>query len=427
VCRTHAKPREQPLGPVVSSGVGGGPNLSPPWLIARRGVRGREVDVSLFKGREMLAVARTVGRGQLARYGGHAKSATDAFEREFAQMVGTQHSLAVNSGTSALMCALIGAGIGPGDEVLVPAYTWISSAAAPLAIGAVPVLVDIDDSLTIDPIDIKRKITSRTRAIMPVHMLNLVCDMDPICAIAAEHDLVVIEDACQAIGARYKGRRVGSIGHAGAFSFNQHKNIKAGEGGMVVTDDPRIIVRAGMFHDVGSYSRPTWVATEEPLFVGMNLRMPELISSVLRPQLARLDKQLARRKERRRMMLDALAGHPGLHVSPHHDAAEAIGLTVYFDEPEAAIAFAEPRAGVNRLIETGRHVYTSWQSIVSKRTYSDKIDPYRWAYGDGWRGDPVTNADCPRTTEVLERTCSVTLDPDLPMPAFRAVVRRIGR
>jgi dTDP-4-amino-4,6-dideoxygalactose transaminase len=381
----------------------------------------------LFKGREMLAVASTVGRGQLARYGGHAKSATDAFEREFGQMVGSQHSLAVNSGTSALMCALIGAGIGPGDEVLVPAYTWISSAAAPLAIGAVPVLVDIDDSLTIDPIDIKRKITSRTRAIMPVHMLNLVCDMDPICAIAAEHDLVVIEDACQAIGARYKGRRVGSIGHAGAFSFNQHKNIKAGEGGMVVTDDPRIIVRAGMFHDVGSYSRPTWVATEEPLFVGMNLRMPELISSVLRPQLARLDKQLARRKERRRMMLDALASHPGLHVSPHHDADEAIGLTVYFDEPEAAIAFAEPRAGVNRLIETGRHVYTSWQSIVSKRTYSDKIDPYRWAYGDGWRGDPVTNADCPRTIEVLERTCSVTLDPDLPMPAFRAVVRRIGR
>ena len=383
--------------------------------------------MSLFKGREMLAVALTVGRGQLARYGGHSKSATDAFEREFRQMIGTEHSLAVNSGTSALMCALVGAGIGPGDEVLVPAYTWISSAAAPLAIGAVPVLVDIDDSLTMDPIDIKRKITSRTRAIMPVHMLNLVCDMDSICAIAAEHDLVVIEDACQAIGARYKGRRVGSIGHAGAFSFNQHKNIKAGEGGMVVTNDQRIITRAGMFHDVGSYSRPSWVSTEVPLFVGMNLRMPELISSVLRPQLARLDKQLARRKERRRMMIDALTGHPGLHISPHHDPEDAIGLTVWFDDPDTAAAFAEPRAGVNRLIDTGRHVYTSWQSIVSRRTHSDKIDPFAWAYGNGWRGDPVTNADCPRTTEVLARTCSVTLDPDLPMPAFRTVVKRIAR
>ena len=133
-----------------------------------------------------------------------------------------------------------------------PAYTWMATAAAPVMVGAVPVLVDIDESLTIDPADIERKITPYTRAIMPVHMLNLPCNMDAIMAIAKKRKLLVIEDACQAVGVRYKDRYCGAIGDAGAFSFNAYKNINIGEGGAVITNDDRIFARARKYHDLGS-------------------------------------------------------------------------------------------------------------------------------------------------------------------------------
>lgn len=368
--------------------------------------------------RQMAAAVRTLARGQLARYGGTGTSETAKFEREMASFIGVDHVLAVNSGTSALVCALVGLGVGPGDEVLVPAYTWVSSAAAAVAIGAVPVLVEIDESLTMDPADLERKITPRSKAIIPVHMLNLVCDMDRIMKVAEGHDLVVVEDACQAIGATYRGRRVGSIGKAGAFSFNQHKNIRSGEGGAVLTNDERVFVRAGMFHDVGSYIRAERVEHDEPLFVGMNLRMPELSSAILRPQLRHLERQLAKRRARRAMMVEQLGTRRDLVISPHHDADSAIGLTVWFEDPEEAKRFAVAR-GVNRLIETGRHVYTNWQPILARRTFDTRVNPWR-------HSDVDYPADlCPRTLEILERTCSVSLDPDVPMPVMRRVARSI--
>jgi dTDP-4-amino-4,6-dideoxygalactose transaminase len=218
--------------------------------------------------REMASVARVLARGKLGRYARRGLGMTARFESEVADFLDSPHTLAVNSGTSALMCALAGVGVGPGDEVLVPAYTWISSAAAPLALGAVPVLVEVDESLTIDPVDMKAKITPATKAVIPVHMLNLVCDLDAIVSLAAANGIAVVEDACQAFGVRYRGRRVGTVGDAGAFSFSQTKNITAGEGGLVTTADSRIAARAGMLHDVGSYTRAGWAPTNEPLFVG---------------------------------------------------------------------------------------------------------------------------------------------------------------
>ena len=194
--------------------------------------------------REMMALGRVIASGRLARYQAGDDGMTSRFEARLREKLGTKHVLTVNSGTSALISALVGAGIGPGDEVLVPAYTWVSTAIAPLAVGAIPILVDIDESLTIDPEDIKRKITPYTKAIIPVHMRNLVCDMDVITAIAKQHRLIVIEDACQAVGVSYKGQRVGTIGEAGALSFNQHKNLNSGEGGAIVTNDDRLFTRA---------------------------------------------------------------------------------------------------------------------------------------------------------------------------------------
>lgn len=159
--------------------------------------------------RGMAATVRVLGRGELGRFTGGDRSEVARFESELAGFLGTSHALAVNSGTSALVAALVGAGVGPGDEVLVPAYTWVSTAAAALAVGAVPVLVEVDASLTMDPADLKDRITPRSRAVLPVHMLNHVADMDAIMDVAAAHDLVVIEDACQAIGVTYRGARPG--------------------------------------------------------------------------------------------------------------------------------------------------------------------------------------------------------------------------
>ncbi|MFN0074172.1 MAG: DegT/DnrJ/EryC1/StrS family aminotransferase [Chloroflexota bacterium] len=372
---------------------------------------------------EMVAALRVIARGDLNRYSARGITETQQFEDALESKIGVEHALAVNSGTSALICALVGAGIGPGDEVLVPSFTWVSTAAAPLAVGAVPVLVEIDASLTIDPHDIKRKITPYTKAIIPVHMLNLVCDMDAIMAIAQEHGLVVIEDASQAVGVSYRDRRVGSIGHAGAFSFNQHKNIKSGEGGAVLTNDSRLFARASMYHDVGSYERDDRLDGDEPLFVGVNYRMPELSAAILRPQLKRLDQQLERRRLHRRIMLEELDSSSYEYaVSTHHDPEHAAGIAIAFDRPEDAQAFGSSR-GARRLIDTGRHVYTNWLSLIAKRTAHPALNPFTWAH----REIDYSPDSCPKTLDILARTCTVELAPELPTPAFRLLARNIAR
>ena len=365
---------------------------------------------------EVAAAVRTVARGRLSRYAGHVPSITDRFETELASFVGVDHALAVNSGTSALFSALAALHVGPGDEVLVPAYTWVSDAAAAVALGAVPVLVEVDESLTIDPDDLERKITSRTRAVVPVHMLNLVADMDRILTVARAHRVAVVEDACQAIGVTYRGRRVGAIGDAGAFSFQQNKNLKSGEGGAVLTQDSTIYSRARMFHDLGSYIRGGHSDEAEPAFVGLNLRMPELSSAILRPQLARLDRQIQRRRRLRELLVEHLSRQGDIRISPHHAPDEAVGLAVVFDDAADAAAFAE-QPGVTRLVETGRHVYTNWQPIVNRRTYHERVNP--------WVGHDVDYSPdaCPRTLEILARTCTISLNPELPLPLLRARAR----
>jgi len=360
---------------------------------------------------ELITLGRVIARGQLLRYRGGEQGFTTKFEIDLTKKLGVKHALTVNSGTSALISALAAAGIGPGDEVLVPAYTWVATAIAPLAVGAVPVLVDVNESLTIDPEDIKRKITPYTKAIIPVHMLNLVCDMDAITAIAKQHRLKIIEDACQAVGLTYKGRRVGTIGEAGAFSFNQFKNLNSGEGGAVLTNDDRIFTRARMYHDVGSYTREYAFESNEAVFAGVNLRVSELTGAVLHAQLPKLDPLLRRLRKRHTMMTRYLSRTTKLRISPHNDPANAVGLSVIFDRPEDAKAFAT-NAGVERLIDTGRHVYTNWQPIMTQRTFHERMNPWKWAN----REITYSNEMCSRTLDILARTCRDSLGAQNPLP-----------
>jgi dTDP-4-amino-4,6-dideoxygalactose transaminase len=363
---------------------------------------------------ELLALGQVIARGQLLRYRGGENGFTAQFETHLRKKLGVKHALTVNSGTSALISALVGAGIGPGDEVLVPAYTWVSTAMAPLAVGAVPVLVDIDESLTIDPEDIKRKITPYTKAIIPVHMCNVVCNMDAIAAIAKQHRLTIIEDACQAVGVSYKGRRVGTIGEVGAFSFNQFKNLNSGEGGAVITNDDRIFARARMYHDVGSYTREHEFEGNEPIFAGVNFRVSELTGAVLHAQLPKLDPMLSRLRKRRDAVAGYLSRSKKLRISRHNDPDNAVGLSVIFERPEDASAFAAQR-GVDRLIDSGRHVYTNWEPLFAQRSFHARMNPYKWA-----NREITYSADmCIRTLDILARTCRISLIPQYPLSAVR--------
>ncbi|MAM62288.1 aminotransferase class I/II-fold pyridoxal phosphate-dependent enzyme [Maritimibacter sp. UBA3975] len=369
--------------------------------------------------REWLAVGRVIAAGDLLRNSGPLQEVA-RFERALCDETGATHALAVTSGTSALVCALQAAGIGPGDEVLVPAYTWMATVAAPLLVGAVPVLVEVDETLAMDPDDLAAKITPRSRAVIPVHMLNRPCDMDRIMSVAGAHGLVVIEDSCQAVGVRYKGRACGTIGQAGAFSFNQYKNMTVGEGGAVLTSDPDIHARAFNAHDMGwAYRGAGAPEPRGPMFVGGNYRISEIQGAILRVQLRRLRRSLSRVGKRLAIIRDVLE-RAGLSVAPHNDPDEVLGLVVTFDTEAEARAFARHR-GVHHLFDNSKHIYTEWTPILDGRTFHPGFDPWTWA----GRNAPVSAEDCPKTLDRLRRSCRIDPMARLPLFAVRLLARRM--
>lgn len=234
---------------------------------------------------EIEAVRKVIRSGELFRYlGGRVNAFTTRFERGLARKVGTRYALATSSGTASLVSALVGLGVGPGDEVIVPGYTFIATALAVVAAGAVPVIAEVDESLTLDPDDVRRRITRHTRAIIPVYMLGLPCNMAAIMRVARKHGIPVLEDAAQAAGGSYRGKRFGSIGKVGALSFNHYKIIACGEGGAVVTSDKTVFERAVLYHDGGCsffLKKPPSV----PIFAGTNSRISEVHSAILYEQL----------------------------------------------------------------------------------------------------------------------------------------------
>lgn len=229
-----------------------------------------------------------------------------ALEEEFAAYCGTSHAIAVNTGTSALHLSLLAAGVGPGDEVITTPFTFVATAAAISYIGARPVFVDIDPvTFNIDPDQIERAITSRTRAIVPVHLYGQMADMNPILQIAAKHGLAVIEDACQAHGASYGGQRAGSMGISGCFSFYPGKNLGAcGEGGIIVTNDDKQAQQMRMLRDWGQDRRYHHVTQ------GFNYRMDAIQGAILRVKLRQLEHWTEARRTRARLYTGLLANGP---------------------------------------------------------------------------------------------------------------------
>jgi perosamine synthetase len=213
-----------------------------------------------------------------------------ALEREFGEFIGVRYALACNGGTAALHMAIAAAGVGPGDEVITSAYSFLATPVAVLHQSAVPIFADIDPrTYNIDPAEIERRITPRTKALVPVHIHGVAADMDAVNEIARRHGLVVIEDACQAPGARYKGRRTGSLASMAAFSLNGTKNFPAGEGGLFVTSDDTFRARANMVRMVGETLPSSDLTMQFQHLIAWNYRTQEMTSAFARSQLRRLD------------------------------------------------------------------------------------------------------------------------------------------
>ncbi len=369
--------------------------------------------------REWLACAPPLLRGNLLRHEGPLQL-TAGFEERFADTIRSRFALSMTSGTVALHAAVTAAGIGPGDEVLVPAYTWIATAAAPALAGAVPVLVDIDASLTIDPADIERKITPNTKAIIPVHMVNAPCDMDAIMRIAQRHGLIVIEDACQAVGVDYKGRPCGSMGDIGVFSFNEHKNMNIGEGGCAVTNDPELFARLMNFHDLGIWARDGYDAQGSDPFISSHARLTEIQGAMLGVQLSRLPGHMRSLQRRIRMVTRILEASGNFTVVPHNDPASRASLAVRFDSEEEAIAYAQ-RRGVHRLYDNSKHVYMNWEPILNRRTAHPMLNPWAWAN----REVTYDATTCAATLDILRRTCRFHISPRWPLLAVRWMATQI--
>ncbi len=260
---------------------------------------------------EIENLTRVIKSGKWGRLAGKE---TETFENQFAAAHDARHGIAMNSGTTALRIALTAADIDVGDEVIVPAYTFIATASAVVEAGAIPVFVDIDpDTYNIDPQAIEAAVTPRTRAIMPVHFAGRPANMDALQKIAQKHDLIIIEDAAQAWGASWKNRPVGAIGAAGCFSFQSSKNVNCGEGGIILTNDDTIAKFARSHHNCGRSEDGLWY---EHFYFGGNYRITELQSAVLLAQYDRYEELKAIRQENFALLSELLGDIDGIMPLP---------------------------------------------------------------------------------------------------------------
>ncbi len=375
---------------------------------------------------EIEAIAAAIRGKALFRYG--VGNACERFEQRYAAYLGVRHFALAASGSNALAAAMTAVGLGPGDEVLIPAHTYMASATSVLAAGAIPVIVDIDETVTIDPRAIEDAIGPRTKAVVPVHMWGAACAMDAIMEIAARRNLIVIEDACQGVGGGYEGRKFGAIGHIGAFSFNYYKNMTAGEGGGVAVNDDRLAKRVRCAIDPCHFYWQGRDQTEMP-FAANGARASELMGAMLNVQLDRLDGMIeAMRAEKRRILRGtAQLGNIGLRAapmnSPDHDCATQVMYTLPSADAAARFVKIFPSVIAGK---TGRHTYTEWdQILLGAGAAHPAMNPYNMPANAECRKTYAKDM-CARSLEILNRTVMVATHPEHTEQEIADIVHNIG-
>lgn len=381
---------------------------------------GYEWPGAYFVGEEELALVAEVvrARSPFRYYGLDCRHMADRFEKEFAEYTGARHALAVSSGTAALNVALAALGVGPGQEVIVPGYMWISTVAAVVNRGAIPVLCEIDDSFTIDPDDLEQKITPKTTVVIPVHMSGTTGDIKRIIQIAKKHNLKVVEDCAQACNGSFHGQKLGTFGDIGCFSFQYNKAMTTGEGGMVITGDELFFRRCQAAHDIGHSRNLAGRLEVDPqvLLWGSGTRMSELQAAFGLAQLRKLDRITNAMRSAKYKIRAALSDIRGIRFRRIDDPDGDNGSFLITMYPTADIArrMAEKLkclgikagCGGNLLFhfdDWGFHLYYNMPALVKKASTSP--DGFPWTHP--LNKESVYNYDkgaLPKTDALFERS-----------------------
>ena len=334
--------------------------------------------------KEVMDVLQT---GVLMRYGFDKERKgvfkTRRLEEEFAQYCGVKYALGVTSGSSALKVALTAMDVGPGDEVLVPAFTFLATYEAVLEVGAIPVMCDIDDTLNFDPNEIEKKKTRYTKAVIPVHMCGSAAKIDKIMRMARKHKLMVLEDNAQGCGAGFKGKKLGGFGDMGIFSFDYYKTLTTGEGGMVITNNKKLYLRSEWYSDHGHDHNPKVSrALEGRTILGFNYRMNELQGAVGLAQLRKLDYIVAEQRKNKAVIKDALARVPGVEFRtlPDPEGDSATFLAFNLPEEKTALRFQKLLAagGLDTTCYKNNkwHYVPNWEHFLAFSTANSKKYPF---------------------------------------------------
>jgi len=345
----------------------------------------------LWSDEERKEVNEVLETGILMRYGFDAarkgKWKAKELEEAICTRFGSKYAQLTSSGTSALTTALAALGVGAGDEVIMPSFTFVASFEAVLSVGAVPVLVDIDETLTMNPDAVRKAISSKTRCIMPVHMCGSMADVDALVAICKEYNLMLLEDACQSIGASYKGKHVGTIGDAGTFSFDFVKTITCGEGGAVITNDKGVYIKCDGYSDHGHDHKGADRGADLHPFLGYNFRISELHAAVGLAQIRRLDQFLKIQKQNHLQLKNILSQVPGISFRKIPDPAgdSCTFLSWFLPTEEITRAVVNEFKTQNILAgnfywyDNNWHYIRKWDHLKSSSSLSSLNDPQQQA------------------------------------------------
>lgn len=361
---------------------------------------------------EEQAVLEVLRKGSLFRYYGLGEAKyVDVYEAAAREYYEARYALGVNSGTGALLASLTALNIGPGCEVILPAFMWVASVAAVVQVNAIPVLCEVDDSLCMDPADLEKKITPRTKLILPIHMAGSPCDMDAIMAVARKHNIPVLEDCAQCNGGSFQGQNVGTFGDIGIFSLQLNKNMTSGEGGLIITNDEKLYYRAFSAHDMGLIRKDGRLATPEQYAIawGGGRRMTELCGAVASVQIQKLSRIVGHMRASNQRIKVMLDGTPGLGFRRLNDAEGDTGtfliLTVdNADKAVAAVAKMKESGlhNVFRIADYGLHIYYNIPSLVGKVPLSAAGNP--WSLAENAECNfSYEKGTCPRSDALFAR------------------------
>jgi len=441
--KTEEDLKPQKLGAAKLAVDGGAPIRTKPLPLEFPGVHYMDEE-------EVEAAVRVLrSRSPFRYYGIDLQGEVDSFESEFAAFLGISHCLAVNSGSGALHVALAALGVGPGQEVIVPAYMWVSVVAAVVNLGAIPVLADIDDTFCLNPAAVEEMINARTAGIITVHMSGAPADVEAIGALARKHGLFLLEDCAQCAGGSIRGKKVGTFGDMAIFSFQMNKNMTSGEGGCVVTNDEFLFNRAVACHDTG-FARDAGgrAMFDRPEFClwGRGYRLDEIRASILRVQLRKLPQIIARMHSSKYRIRESLEKFPQIRLRRIIDESGDTGCFLITTFSSSELAKEVNRAlraegivtfdqGVSNIVMTdwGLHVYYNIPSLVHKAGIDKANSPWSLEANKQSQTEYRKGA-CPCADGLFERSVLLPIpsilsmqDVDDIIAAFNKVVSTIAR